>query len=99
MGAIHIIAAAGLIAATAGVARAEAPPPAPVEAGAAYVAIGLLPAKGGAKLTVSSPAFADGGDVPFENTGWRANIFPGLTWSKGPPGTRSYVTVLQDADG
>jgi para-nitrobenzyl esterase len=84
--------------ATAEVAVAEAPPPAPVAAAAAYVAIGLLPAKAGKRLKVSSPAFTEGGDVPFENTGWRGNVFPGLKWSKGPSGTRSYVVVLQDAD-
>ena len=91
--------AAALLAAASGAAQAEALPPTPVAAGAAYVAIGLFPARGGARLTVSSPGFADGGDVPFEYTGWRANTFPGLSWSKGPPGTRSYVALLQDADG
>ena len=93
------LAAATAAALLAGAALAEAPPPTPVAAGAAYVAIGLLPARGGARLKVSSPAFAEGGDVPFENTGWRGNVFPGLTWSRGPTGTRSYVALLQDADG
>lgn len=78
---------------------AQALPPSPVAAGAEYVLIKLLPAKHGRKLRVSSPAFAEGGDVPFENTGYRGNTFPGLSWSKGPKGTRSYVAVLQDVDG
>ena len=49
----------------------------------------------GAKLTVTSPAFKAGEDLPWENTQYRGNVFPGLTWSKGPAGTRSYVVVTQ----
>ena len=75
----------------------KASPPKPVAAGATFVGTAVFPAK--RQLKVSSPAFADGGDVPFENTGWRANTFPGLSWTKGPAGTKSYVALLQDADG
>jgi para-nitrobenzyl esterase len=55
----------------------------------------LMPAKG--KLTVTTPAFNDGGDIPFENTQYRGNIFPGLEWTKGPKGTKSYVLIMQDS--
>lgn len=89
----------GIAAAVATTAAGQVLPPSPVAAGAAYVAIELLPAKGGKRLKVSSPAFPDGGDVPFANTGYRGSVFPGLNWSRGPRGTRSYVAVLQDADG
>ena len=58
----------------------------------------VLPAKGGAKLTVSTPAWKAGGDIPFENTQYRGNVFPGLQWSAGPPGTQSYVIIMQDPD-
>lgn len=61
----------------------------------ARTGIDLLPAKG--KLTVTSPAFKDGGDIPFENTQYRGNVFPGLSWSKGPYGTRSYAIIMQDS--
>ncbi len=71
----------------------EAPSP-----GIAQIALATVPAKGGARLTVESPAFPSGGDIPFENTQYRGNIFPGLSWSKGPPGTRSYVIIMQDPD-
>ncbi|HSZ52038.1 MAG TPA: YbhB/YbcL family Raf kinase inhibitor-like protein [Caulobacteraceae bacterium] len=54
----------------------------------------LMPAK--KKLTVTTPAFKDGGDIPFENTQYRTNTFPGLTWSKGPKATKSYVIIMQD---
>ena len=54
-----------------------------------------MPAKGGAKLTVTSPAFQNGADIPFENTQYRGNIFPGLGWTKGPAGTKSYAAIVQ----
>jgi para-nitrobenzyl esterase len=72
---------------------AEAPSP-----GAAQLALVNLPAKAGARLTVESPAFKTRGDIPFENTQYRGNIFPGLSWTAGPSGTRSYVIIMQDPD-
>ncbi len=74
-------------------------PPAPTEAAGAFLASVLVPAKGGAKLTVSSPAFTNGGDIPMENTQYKGNVFPGLQWSAGPAGTKSYAIIMQDADG
>jgi len=61
----------------------------------ARTAIDLLPAKG--KLKVTTPAFKDGGDIPFENTQYRGNAFPGLSWTKGPYGTKSYAIIMQDS--
>jgi phosphatidylethanolamine-binding protein (PEBP) family uncharacterized protein len=75
----------------------QAPPPA-TEAGASQLALGNIPAKGAAKLTVTSPAFKPGGDIPFENTQYRGNVFPGLTWTAGPAATKSYVVIMQDGD-
>ena len=46
-------------------------------------------------LTVTSPAFKEGADIPYENTQYRGNIFPGLTWTAGPAGTRSYAVIVQ----
>jgi hypothetical protein len=51
--------------------------------------------RNGRTLTVTSPAFNDGADIPFENTQYRGNIFPGLRWTPGPAATRSYVVVMQ----
>lgn len=84
--------------ATAGVVFAQQPPPA-TEAGAAMQALTVLPAKGGAKLTVTSPAFAPGADIPFKNTQYQGNIFPGVSWTAGPAGTKSYALIMQDLDG
>jgi para-nitrobenzyl esterase len=71
----------------------EAPSP-----GIAQIALATVAAKGGASLTVESPAFPSGGDIPFENTQYRGNIFPGLSWTKGPQATRCYVIIMQDPD-
>jgi para-nitrobenzyl esterase len=68
------------------------------EPGASQLALVNLPAKDGRKLTVTSPAFKAGGDIPFENTSYRGNIFPGLAWTRGPYGTRSYAVIMQDDD-
>jgi para-nitrobenzyl esterase len=54
-----------------------------------------LTAKDEAKLTVMSPAFKEGADIPYENTQYRGDIFPGLSWTKGPRGTRSYAVIVQ----
>ena len=58
-----------------------------------------FPPKNGAHLTVTTPAWTDGGDIPFENTQYRGNTFPGLAWSAGPAGTKSYAIIMQDTDG
>jgi para-nitrobenzyl esterase len=60
----------------------------------ARTALDLMPAK--VKLTVTTPAFKDGEQIPFENTQYRTNIFPGLSWTKGPKATKSYVLIMQD---
>ena len=77
-------------------ALAQAPPPAP--AAKPGLALANFPAAGGKTLKVSSPAFKPDGDIPFENTQYRGNVFPGLGWGKGPYGTRTFVVIMQDAD-
>ncbi len=92
-------AAALLAAAVAPAAHAQqSPPPPATEVGAPQLALANLPAKSGARLNVTTPAFKDGGDIPFENTSWRANVFPGLAWTAGPAGTKSYAVIMQDGD-
>jgi para-nitrobenzyl esterase len=86
-----------LFSSVAPVVIAQGPPPA-TEVGAAQLAMANLPAKGGAKLTVTTPAFNNGADIPFENTQYRGNIFPGLSWNAGPSGTEAYVVIMQDGD-
>jgi para-nitrobenzyl esterase len=81
----------GLALSTAAQAQAVRATPGQPEA---RTALELMPAKG--KLTVTTPAFKDGGDIPFENTQYRTNTFPGLKWTKGPAGTKSYAIIMQD---
>jgi para-nitrobenzyl esterase len=78
-------------------ALAQAPPP-ENEVGLSSLALTAAPAKGGAKLTVTSPAFKHMADIPYENTQYRTNTFPGLEWTAGPTGTKSYVVIMQDTD-
>jgi para-nitrobenzyl esterase len=82
----------------AAAAAQGAPPPVATEAGGAQLAMKVLPAQGGATLTVTSPAFKPGGDIPFENTQYKGNVFPGLSWSAGPSATKSYAIIMQDPD-
>ncbi len=90
-----LLAAAALLSlAAAPLALAQPPAAAPTPA-----ALAAIPAKGGARLTVTSPAFADGADIPFANTQYRTNTFPGLAWTAGPAGTKSYAIIMQDTDG
>ena len=62
------------------------------------LALADIPAAGQSGLKVTSPAFKDGGDIPFENTQYRTNTFPGLAWAGTPPGTRSVAVIMQDSD-
>ncbi len=48
-----------------------------------------------AHLTVTTPSFADGVEIPKENTQYGGNIFPGLEWTAGPQGTQSYAVIVQ----
>jgi para-nitrobenzyl esterase len=59
------------------------------------LALTVLKAQTHAILTVTSPAFKNGGEIPDENTQYGKNIFPGLAWIAGPAGTRSYVIFIQ----
>jgi para-nitrobenzyl esterase len=94
--AIINVCAGVMLAATA--AFAQAPPP-ETEVALSMSALNTLPAKGGAKLTVTSPAFKQGADIPFANTQYQGNTFPGLEWTAGPAGTKSYAIIMQDTDG
>ena len=77
---------------------AQAAPPKDPEVGLAQLALTNAPAKGNAKLRVSTPAFKNMGDIPFENTQYEGNKFPGLEWTAGPAGTKTYVVIMQDTD-
>jgi para-nitrobenzyl esterase len=97
---MHLSAIAlGAAIAFTGAAIAQSPPPVAKEVTGDKLAIVVLPAKAGAKpLTVTAGAFKNGEDIPFENTQYRTNTFPGLKWTAGPKGTKSYAIIMQDPD-
>jgi Raf kinase inhibitor-like YbhB/YbcL family protein len=70
----------------------------PAEAAAANLASATLPGANAGKLTVTTPAFKDGGDMDFQYTQYGANRFPGLEWTAGPAATKSYAIIMQDPD-
>ena len=86
-----ILIAAGLLSLSSGVCAADAPL---LGHTPRLATSDLLPGNAPA-LQVHSPSFNQGGDIPFENTQYRGNVFPGLSWSQGPEGTRSYLVVVQ----
>ncbi|HEX5107919.1 MAG TPA: hypothetical protein VFV95_05715, partial [Vicinamibacterales bacterium] len=65
------------------------------------------PAAGGAQapaaparppLTLTTPAFPDGGQIPVKHTQAGDQISPALTWTNVPPGTVSFVLHMRDPD-
>lgn len=49
-------------------------------------------------LALTSPAFANGANIPAAYTCEGANHSPALAWSDAPPGTRSFVLIVDDPD-
>ncbi len=96
---LALVLAASLSVTMAAAAFAQSAPPPATEVGLAALALTTIPAKGGAKLTVTTPAFAAGADIPMVNTQYGTNAFPGLLWTAGPSTTQSYVIIMQDTDG
>ena len=93
---LALLAAAALLSLAAAPALAQEAVTDPAQA--AQLAAAVLAPRPTATLTVTSPAFPPGGDIPFENTRYRDNRFPGLAWTRGPRGARSYAVIMQDPD-
>jgi len=53
-----------------------------------------------AALSISSPAFADGGNIPpkFTCDAGMTNPSPALTWKDAPPTAKSFVLIMHDPD-
>jgi len=83
----RLIALALLAAAPASLAHAGGP-----------VAIARPELHAAASLQVSSTAFAPGGPIPMDQSGYGRNISPVLNWSAGPPGTKAYALLVEDPD-
>lgn len=67
------------------------------------VALAGLSAAGAAKgadmsLTLTSPRFEPGGEIPVRHTCEGQDVSPGLSWSGAPAGTRSFALIVDDPD-
>lgn len=51
-----------------------------------------------AALTLTSPAFPSGSEVPKQHTCDGADRSPALTWSDVPEGTKSFALIVDDPD-
>mgnify|MGYP001072599880 CR=1 FL=1 len=49
-------------------------------------------------FALKSPSFHEGGAIPIRYSKSGANVSPPLTWDDPPPGTQSYVLILEDVD-
>lgn len=49
-------------------------------------------------LTIRSPAFTDGGEIPSRFTCEGEDVSPALEWSGVPEGTKSLALVVEDPD-
>lgn len=49
-------------------------------------------------MTLSSPAFPDGGVIPSRHAQPGRDVSPPLTWGGAPDSTRSFLLVVHDAD-
>lgn len=48
------------------------------------------------ELTVSSPAFVEGGAIPLEYTAYGENRSPAISWEGAPAETRSFALIMHD---
>jgi Raf kinase inhibitor-like YbhB/YbcL family protein len=51
-----------------------------------------------ARLVVTSPAFANGADIPAEHTCEGGDVSPPLAWSGAPAGTKAFAVIVDDPD-
>jgi len=57
-----------------------------------------LPDEGETTLSLSSPVFQEGEDIPITYTCDGQDISPPLTWVEPPPETQSFALVMDDPD-
>ena len=50
------------------------------------------------RMTLTSPAFAEGRPIPTKHTGDGQDVSPPLRWSGAPDGTRTFALVCDDPD-
>jgi Raf kinase inhibitor-like YbhB/YbcL family protein len=81
------------------VALLAAGPAAAAGRGAGKLAIrSVAPSGSGAALTVTSPAFEEGGPIPERFAGYRDGPSPPLSWSGAPRQTGAFALIVEDPD-
>jgi Raf kinase inhibitor-like YbhB/YbcL family protein len=60
--------------------------------------IELVESRTAAPVTMASPSFADGAEIPDANSDYGDGLSPELRWSGVPGGTRSLALVTEDPD-
>ena len=58
----------------------------------------MKPAQSAPKMTLTSPAFAEGQTLARSCTGDAGNVSPALRWSTSPEGTRAFAVICRDTD-
>jgi Raf kinase inhibitor-like YbhB/YbcL family protein len=54
--------------------------------------------RGPVVMTLSSPAWPDGGTIPLKHAQPGGDVSPPLSWSNAPPNTASFVLIVHDLD-
>ena len=49
-------------------------------------------------IILTSPEFREGGSIPLRHTCDGGNLSPELRWAGAPPGTQSFVILMEDPD-
>lgn len=87
-----------IVTAVASISAAQTPAP----AGAAQRPSANPPQQQGRRsveiLSLSSPAWPDGGSIPAKYSQAGDEVSPALNWSAGPEGTMSFVLIVHDSD-
>jgi Raf kinase inhibitor-like YbhB/YbcL family protein len=67
------------------------------QGGPPVLAKNIASARMGARLAVTSPAFASGKTLDEKYTQNGSNMSPPLAWTRGPAGTQTYVVLVEDS--
>jgi len=70
----------------------------PFQLGLLLSALWVCPQGAALAFTLTSPAFANGAEIPAQHTCAGADLSPALHWSDPPAGTKSLALIVDDPD-